>query len=308
MGTWGVKLYDNDCASDVRDCFLDALQSGATPNEAATCVYGELAEIFLDSEDGPIASAALADLLWHRGCLDTKRKEQVLAWLNAGGDLERWRLESPTQAVAREKILCQLRKQLSSPMPSQQKNKKVCTRRKKQLDWQSHQLYALPLVSEEANTLGLDGEYLLFYVLGESSIYQGYRNPLIWVKITQNRTLPKDVADFNKLEFIQISCTPYENRFRPFQQEADLPPEYRQSYQPDVWGYLPEYTMEIMQSTGNHPPANLISLGIFDNVQAPPYEFHRYCSALGCAWKYAEEYILLRYKLHNLHQAQIYKK
>lgn len=123
-----------------------------------------------------------------------------------------------------------------------------------------------------------------------------------------NKHLPKNADEYNELPFVQISCTAMEKRFAPFSSEDDLPDKYKQSYIPDEWGYLPEYSMMIYESRGNHPPESLQLLGTFDGIEPPKYNFRRYKSSLGAAWRYIEEYIIQEYRLHNLHQAQFYKK
>jgi hypothetical protein len=92
----------------------------------------------------------------------------------------------------------------------------------------------------------------------------------------------------------------------PFASFEELPPEFRQQYHPDQWGYLPEYSMYILESRGNHPPKDIIFLGEYQNVLPPVNNYERYDSALGAAWKYLEESILLSYRLHNLRQAKFY--
>ena len=112
MGIWGVKLYDNDCAADIKDLFLDLTDAGLSPVEAAEQIEAEFPEMFQDSEDGPMAQVILADLLWKRGCLEDERKGKALAWLESGGDLARWKHEAPRRAAARQRNLEKLYQQL----------------------------------------------------------------------------------------------------------------------------------------------------------------------------------------------------
>ena len=308
MGIWGVKLYDNDCAADIKDLFLDLTDAGLSPVEAAEQIEAEFPEMFQDSEDGPMAQVILADLLWKRGCLEDERKGKALAWLESGGDLARWKHEAPQRAAARQRNLEKLYQQLLSPMPDPRQPKAVPQQRRKQLQWKPHEVYALPLHSEESAKLGLHGEYALIYIQGPSSVYDGYHNPRVWLKITKNCYLPKNSEEFNQLDFQRIACTPYANRFSPFSREDELPLDFRQTYQADEWGMLPEFTMELIQATGHHPPNTLQLLGVFENAQPPTYEYFRYQSALGCSWKFAEEYILQCYRAHTLHLSPYYDK
>lgn len=308
MGTWGTKLYDNDCALDIKDAFRELTDSGMSPENAIVQIEDEFQDMLEDPMDGWIAKAVMADLMWKNGCLDEGRKAVVLEWLEKGGDLNEWENAPLRSANARKRNLERFREQLLSPMPNKKTSKKAPGIRRKQWHWEPEQVYALPLTSAKAIAMGLEKEYALFYILRESSVYDGYKNPKVWVKITKNGFLPCCADEFNKLEFQRISCTPYEERFSPFSGSENVPLEFMQIYMPDEWGLLPEYTMEIMQSTGNHPPENLCFLGKFGNVQPPAYEYFRYMSALGCAWRYAEDYILQSYSAHTLHHSLYYKK
>lgn len=106
-------------------------------------------------------------------------------------------------------------------MPAPRQPKAVPQQRRKQLQWKPHEVYALPLHSEESAKLGLHGEYALIYIQGPSSVYDGYHNPRVWLKITKNCYLPKNSEEFNQLDFQRIACTPYANRFSPFSREDD---------------------------------------------------------------------------------------
>lgn len=308
MGTWGVKLYDNDCAADIKDAFLDLTDAGLSPAEAVKEIEAEFSEMFQDTEDGPMAQAILADLLWKRGCLEDERKQKALAWLEGGGDLARWEHAAPQRMEARKRHLERLYQQLLAPMPAPKPPKAVPQKRRKQLPWKPHEVYALPLRSEEAKKLCLQDEYALIYIRGESSVYDGYRNPNVWIKITKDHCLPNSSEEFNQLDFLRIACTPYEKRFSPFSREDELPSDFRQIYQADQWGMLPEFTMEITQATGHHPPETLKLLGVFENVLPPAYEYFRYQSALGCSWRFAEAYILQCYSAHTLRRSAYYGK
>lgn len=306
MGNWSVGLYDNDCAADIKDVFQNLIDAGISPNDAIKQIEAEFQEVLRDSDDGPIMQAVLADLLWKNGCLDEERKRKMLDWLEAGGDLPRWKSEAPKRVTARERELEHLRLQLLAPMPTPKRPKTIPGKRRKQLQWKPHELYAFPLCSEEAAQLGLYNEYALIYIQGKCSTFDSYRNPNVWVKITRNGYLPKSSEEFDQLDFLRIACTPYTKRFGPFSREDELPSGFRQTYQVDEWGMLPEFTMEIIQATGHHPPETLQLLGVFENVLPPTYEYFRYKSALGCTWKFAERYILQCYKAHSLHLAPCY--
>jgi len=63
MGTWGVGLYQNDTACDVRDTWVEKLRQGA-PAEAATA---ELLQEWGAPDDDPLFWLGLADTQWTWG-------------------------------------------------------------------------------------------------------------------------------------------------------------------------------------------------------------------------------------------------
>lgn len=304
MGFWGPGLYENDCAEDIRDAFQSLMNSGLTPRDAKVRILDDFQSVFLDVEEGPLAKLVLADLMWQNGSLEQADLEAALAYIDSGADIDFWKQASPSLWNTRAEILSDLAKQFCSPMPKISQKKK--SHKANEFNWKPNQVYALLLSSQEAERLNLRGEYMLIYIYGEDAPIRGYRVPKVWIKFTEGGSLPKNSEEFNRLAFVQIACTHMEKRFGPFASFEELPPEFRQQYHPDQWGYLPEYSMYILESRGNHPPKDIIFLGEYQNVLPPVNNYMRYDSALGAAWKYLEESILLSYRLHNLRQAKFY--
>ena len=111
MGTWGVKLYDSDSASDARDEWLTALRLGASADEAT----GELLERW-GTDDDPLTWLALADTQWTWGRLDARVLERAQRALAAGGDLALW--EDAKDRAARRRIFDRLAARLKQPPPA----------------------------------------------------------------------------------------------------------------------------------------------------------------------------------------------
>ena len=301
MAIWGPKLYESDCTSDIRDEFLKLMDSGIPPDQAKQRILSIFAEAFSDSDEGDSARLALAALLWSVGALSKVDRLEILSFLKAGGDILFWSENAPQFVDLRKKELKRLEKRFSSPTTG----KTIRRSKAKQFSWEIGQIYAFPIHDASESLSGIQNEYILLYFYSEAEAVNGYRVLLAWAKITQTGKLPGDAKEFNELPYIQIACTATENRFMPFANVESLPQEYVQEYVPDEWGYLPEYSMMIYESRGNHPPKDMQLLGAFEGVDPPKYNYRRYKSAHGAAWRYLEEYILQGYRLHNLHQAQL---
>jgi len=86
MGTWGVGLYDNDTASDVRDAWLKKIREGASGEVATKELLGE----WSGANDEPLFWLALADTQWTWGRLEAHVREHAERVLAAGADLSLW--------------------------------------------------------------------------------------------------------------------------------------------------------------------------------------------------------------------------
>lgn len=92
MGAWGVRLYEDDIALDIKNR-LDELQKGKTVREITNELIDEYSSELDDIDCAPAFWFALADTQWELGRLLPEVKEQALAWLDKGGDLALWQEE-----------------------------------------------------------------------------------------------------------------------------------------------------------------------------------------------------------------------
>jgi hypothetical protein len=111
MGTWGVKLYDNDDACDVRDFWLTALRQGASADEA----MDETLKVW-GKDDAPLIWLALADTQWTWGRLDARVLKRAQDALAAGGDLVLW--DDPKDRAARRRVFDRVAARLKQPPPA----------------------------------------------------------------------------------------------------------------------------------------------------------------------------------------------
>ena len=75
MGAWGIGLYQDDVAEDVREDYKSYLREGLNNEQAYEKIFIQYKEVINDSEDGPIFWFALADTMWELGKLNNEVKE-----------------------------------------------------------------------------------------------------------------------------------------------------------------------------------------------------------------------------------------
>lgn len=107
MGAWGVKLYQDDVACDVKNEYIFKLKVGLS-NEVIT---QNMINNYLGSEDEIIFWLALADTQWRYGRLREEVKENAIKIIDSGMDLERWK-ENIDLLEKRKRILFELKSQL----------------------------------------------------------------------------------------------------------------------------------------------------------------------------------------------------
>lgn len=299
LGIWGTGLYDNDCTADVKDALEDLLLNNAPPQTAAAKIREIFQPIFTDPDDGPLVELALQEQLFHMGAIKESDRKKMIAYLQSGADLSRWMLENPEAVTERQNEIVRLELLFSSPLPrrmSKSKNGVASI-----FNWCVGQVFALPITKSQEYI----GEYILLYVCGEGKKNGRYRVPKVRIKLTKDGTLPKNVKEFNNLEYVQLSCTAMENRMGPFSRFEDIPKEFQQEYCPNKWGTLPEYTITIHEYSDIHPPQTMIYLGCWQDIESPQYDYIKYPFPFGVAWDYLEEFVLKRYNLYNLGRPEI---
>jgi hypothetical protein len=144
VGTWGVRLYDNDTACDVRDQWLKALRQGASLADATA----EVVKMF-EGFDDPLVWLALADTQWTWGRLDAEVLHRAERALEAGGDLELWQ---ESERPARARVFDRLAARLKEPPPPP----KPIRVRRDAVQWKRGQLWAYHT---------LDDKYAVFRIV-----------------------------------------------------------------------------------------------------------------------------------------------
>lgn len=126
MGSWGVGIFSNDTASDIREDFRELIAEGLSP-EAATQQLHEEYGIGPGGHDDNDFWLALASAQHRLGHVATGTIERALEILDDPEELERW---DPKTRMRRRAALDKLRAQLTEPVPQPKKvrpRKKVDT-------------------------------------------------------------------------------------------------------------------------------------------------------------------------------------
>ena len=123
MGAWGMAIFSDDTAADIRDTFTEFIADGLPPDEATNRLIAESADILADEDDSNVFWLALSGTQWKLGRLIDSVRDRAIAVIDSGNDLRRWKDNSKSQINQRKKYLAKLRAQLLSPQPNPKKIK-----------------------------------------------------------------------------------------------------------------------------------------------------------------------------------------
>lgn len=312
MGTWGPKLYQDDLAEDIRDYYKEQLHRGKKGIDITQELLVQYQIEISDFEEASVFWFALADTQWNLGRLEDKVKETALKHILLGNDLERWKIENPKMAKAREQTIEELRQKLLSPQPPE---KKVTQYKIYRCEWKYGDVYAYQLESDLAEEKGLYGRYFLIQKVDEGVWHPGHIVPIVYVKITSDANLPSNVEEYNQLEYVQTWFTKYEERFWPIDMrrpQEDIAEKSMINYQVDEYGFLPQYRAKLLNTSKRVIPGKLIYVGNFANAVRPEKEFvpHSKENVVSVSWKQFDETfetkMIKLYCGHNLRQLGIY--
>lgn len=311
MSTWGPNLYQSDLALDIRDKYKELLRKGIKGEEITRIFINEYDYAISDVDDVSVFWFALADTQWDFGRLEDYVKEKALDYIKTGYDISRWETDNPKQVNERIKVITALEKKLKTVQPVE---KKISLYKLYHCEWKIGDVYAYPLNSDYAKKTELNGRYLLFHKVGETTYYPGHTIPIVRIKITTNDSLPLDENEINQLEYVQTAVTKYEDRFLPFDGtrsiEEQIAEKSNLQYVCDEYGFLPHYKIKLINISKRSIPKSLIYIGNFLGIKPPNIEFtpHSELNITGFMWKYFEKSIIDRYFGYNHRQFDIYKE
>ena len=306
MGVWGPKLYQDDLAEDIREVFKEQLKRGKTGKQITEELLTEYEEELLDSDEAPIFWFALADVQWEFGRLEESVKENALYHIREGGNLRRWEIENPKNAPKRERVLIDLEKKLLSPQPPE---KRITLYKLYKCEWQKGDVFAYRLEGEYAKEKGIEGCYFLFHKIDETTYWPGHIIPIVRVKITKKNELPKNLKEFNDLEYVQTSVARCDSPYSVVRGTSYVEGQPVEGFITDDFGFLPTYRLELINTSKRVIPKKLIYIGNYREVRPPQLEFvPEDISVPGFMWKFFDYNMMERYCGYNLGQYEIYDR
>jgi hypothetical protein len=154
MSAWGVAVFSNDLAADVRDAYRELIGEGLSSTLAVEKLLPQYASSVKDQDEKGVFWIALALTQWKLGRHEERTQQEALRVIESGQDLRRWQGSKSQQkrAVVLEKV----RQQLLSPPPPP---KRVPRTIKEANDWQVGEVVGLHLLS---------GNWALMRVIGHN--------------------------------------------------------------------------------------------------------------------------------------------
>ncbi len=89
MGAWGMDIFEDDTAADIQADFNDALEEGASVDDATDAIMEQYADSLDDTDERFVVWLALAALQLEQGAVRDDVRRQVVAIIESGEDLER---------------------------------------------------------------------------------------------------------------------------------------------------------------------------------------------------------------------------
>ena len=120
MGVWGVGIYSNDTAQDVKELCNDVYSflSIEDANRVILEEFNEIASATVVDNDYVSFWYAWSDWLWTHGVLNEDIKKKALELLSTFDDTANWKEHSGQVDKKRKAVLLKLRKKLEMPQPS----------------------------------------------------------------------------------------------------------------------------------------------------------------------------------------------
>ncbi|MBE6150539.1 MAG: hypothetical protein E7162_01805 [Firmicutes bacterium] len=162
MGTWGVNLYQDDVACDVKDEYLNLLKVGKSNEEATQFLISHNEDFVNDSDDKSVFWFALADTQWNYGRLLPLVKENAIMHIDNEEDLKRWKSDCK-MFNKRKQVLLNLREKLILPQPLEKKVTKLVP---KKTIWNVGDFLLYKICNDELIDSKWYNKYVLFKVIG----------------------------------------------------------------------------------------------------------------------------------------------
>ena len=117
MGAWGTDLLEDDDAADVAGTFIDAIEAGATVEQAIAGVMEEYEFALDDMDSRPNVILALAWLASERGTVPEWLEAEAREIVAREVTLARWKEDAPADVDERRAVEAQLIAVLDGSIP-----------------------------------------------------------------------------------------------------------------------------------------------------------------------------------------------
>jgi len=140
--------------------------------------------------------------------------------------------------------------------------------------WNIGDVYAYKLDNALANEEGLSGRYFLLQKVGEIEISPRMITPVVYIKITKGDTLPRNIREYDQLEYVQTKATSYAQLLLAYMTPS--PEEHAAQapncvYEKEACQLFPQYRALLLLAEGTRIPPHLTYVGRYTNA-APPKE------------------------------------
>ena len=181
---------------------------------------------------------------------------------------------------------------------------KTNTKRLYECNWNIGDVFAFQLESDLAKEKNIQNQYFLIQKVDEDTWHPGHVVPIVYIKVTENGTLPSNEDEYDRLEYVQTWFTKYKDRFFPIDGKSpqnDILKKSKMVYEVNDAGVLPQFRCILVCTSNRSVPKKLIYVGNFLNVNPPEKEFipHDKTNLPAVSWKDFEGQLIKRYFGYN---------
>jgi len=175
MGVWGVKIFENDTALDVREQYLELLRNGDTALEASDRIIKLNQDIIGTNDNNELDFwLSLATVQWQNGKLQPFVKYKVIERINKNCFLELWEHDEYL-LNKRKKVIEEFLLKINSTQPKEKK----CVSKLFICKWNIGDIFAYKLSSKESEERKVFGKYIVFQKTNEMEAYPKLIIPVI---------------------------------------------------------------------------------------------------------------------------------
>jgi len=191
MATWGVKLFENDLTQDIKVSIEEALGLKISVKDIIRDLKVNQSFNELSNEEQLIFWIASSMTIWNNGYKDSDLFSKGLKSIDIF--MSNYLI---SEELKNELNDCQKKLHESPPKIRKKSDYYVCP-------WKIGDVYALPIENDNDKNNSLNGRYFIFIKRDEST-FKGNIYPIVEVKITNDKVLPKTEQEIINLETMTV--------------------------------------------------------------------------------------------------------